>query len=255
MFDKIDIKRSFYNHFSNEMDKNSALPLFYELLSMGNAYVVGGFLRDFLLKKKSRDIDVIVDINSNHLVEIINSHKLPYNINRHGGIKVLFKYYTLDIWTISNNWAFKNNLVKLNQEDKLNSIAKGCFFNYDALVINIMDYSYNLRYFKEFIQSKRLTILQEKSIYKNLNPSIEANILRAIFLKKEFQISLSKSTFYYLINKVGYLSDKYNNVVSHLMSIKMKYPKYNLITETDIVEFINYLKYDVNPDNQLYLDL
>ncbi|UPZ35299.1 hypothetical protein MUB18_14410 [Sphingobacterium sp. PCS056] len=255
MFEKLEIKRSFYNHFSNEMDKNGALPLFYEILSYGNAYVVGGFFRDFLLNKKSRDIDVIVDIDNDLLLEILKNNALQYAVNRHGGIKVIFKHYTLDIWTISNNWAFKNNLVKLNNEDKLNSIAKGCFYNYDALVINIMDYSYNLRFFKDFFQNKTLNILQEKSLYKNLNPSVEANILRSIYLKKEFQISMSNNTFYYLLKKIGQLSDKYDSVQDHLRLVKKSYPKYNLVTDLDITQFIHYLKYDVNPNNQLSLDL
>ena len=252
----IDIKKDFHNHFISLLARESMImSFFYEIFVYGTAYIVGGYFRDFINNKASRDVDVIVDIENSLLLEIIENSNLSYTINRHGGIKIKLKTLDLDIWCLENNWAFKNNLVKLNEEDKLNSIAKGCFYNYDSLVINLHNFSYNLRYYKDFIQTKKLNILQEKSIYKNLNPTTEANILRAFYLKKVYDISYTENTFYYLLNKIGYLEDKYSEgVYSRLAEIKLKYPKYNELSDELISNYIIELKTKDLPNNQLILD-
>lgn len=255
MKDDLDIKKSFFLHFTNEMKKENIMPFFYDIFTIGTAYVVGGFFRDFLLNKKSRDIDIIVDLENEILLEIIKNNKLFYTINRHSGIKIKLNSFEIDIWSIHNNWAFKNNLVKLNEEDKLHSIAKGCFYNYDALVINLSNFNYNLRYFREFSTTKELNILQENSLYKNSNPSVEANILRALYLTKHYNATLTVNTFYYLLNKIGSLSDNNKNVIDILIDVKSKYPKYNGIDEIEIINFINFLKKDFNANNQLILDI
>lgn len=255
IIDELKIKKSFFLHFTNEMKKENIMPFFYELFVFGTAYVVGGFFRDFLLNKKSRDIDIIVDLDNETLLEIIKSNNLHYSSNRHGGIKIKLKSFEIDIWSIHNNWAFKNNLVKLNEEDKLHSIAKGCFYNYDAVVINLSNFNYNLRYYRDFIMNKELNILQENSFYKNLNPSVEANILRALYLTKELNATLTVNTFYYLLNKIGSISDSNKDVIDVLVNVKSKYPKYNNIQEIDIIKFINFIKKDFNPNNQIIMNI
>lgn len=254
--ENIDIKKEFYNHFYNHMTIEKFMPFFYEIFVYGTAYVVGGYFRDFINKKQSRDIDIIVDIKNELLIEIIKNYNLNYKINRHGGIKLIHNNLEIDIWNLENNWAFKNNLVKLNEDDKLNSIAKGCFYNYDALVINLHNFSYNLRFYKEFLESKRLNILQERTIYKSLNPTTEANILRAFFLKDLFNITYTENTFNYLTKKIGALEDKYeDDFLNKLLDVKFNYPKYNNLTSEKIKQFILELKTNDLPNNQTLLNL
>ncbi len=251
-----DIKKEFYNHFHNQMTDENIMPFFYEIFVYGTAYIVGGYFRDFINKKKSRDIDIIVDIKNELLIEIIENYKFNYQINRHGGIKLIHKNIEIDIWNLENNWAFKNNLVRLNEEDKLNSIAKGCFYNFDALVINLHNFSYSLRFYNEFIESKKLNILQERAIYKNLNPTTEANILRAFFLKDNYNISFTDNTFYYLSKKIGFLQDKYEeNYFNRLLEVKVNYPKYNSLTAEKLEKYLVELKTNDLPNNQMILNL
>ena len=251
-----DIKKEFYNHFHNQMTSENMMPFFYEIFVHGTAYVVGGYFRDFINKKKSRDIDIIVDIKNNLLIETIENYKFNYKVNRHGGIKLTHNNIEIDIWNIDNNWAFKNNLVKLNEEDKLNSIAKGCFYNYDALVINLHNFSYSLRFYNEFIENKKLNILQERSLYKNLNPTTEANILRAFFLKDNFNIAFSENTFYYLSSKIGSLKDKFgDHYFNRLIEVKNNYPKYESLTSEKLKLYITELKTKDLPNNQTLLNL
>jgi len=254
MFDLNDIKKPFFNHFKEQMKHENFLHFFYEVFMLGSVYVVGGYLRDFLNNRPSRDIDVIVDIEKESLIKILSDFDFEYSINRHGGVKVKLKSIEADIWTISSNWAFKNELVKLNEEDKLNSIAKGCFYNYDSLVINLNKLHLNLRYYKEFLESNKLNILQESPPYKLKNPSIEANILRAIYLRELFNCELTENTSHYLSKRIGYLEDNYKNAIERLLSIKEAYPKYHFIEKHHISRFIKYLNTDFNNKNQLTFD-
>lgn len=252
-----DIKRDFHYHFNSLLKgEKEMMKLFYEIFTIGTAYIVGGYFRDFLNKQESRDIDVIVDIDSSLLLDILKQTQCNYEINRHGGVKIKFQSLKLDIWSIQDNWAFRNELVKLNDEDKLNSIAKGCFYNYDSLVINLHDYSYILRYYNDFLATKKLDIFQSNSIYMNLNPTTEANILRAFFLKLKFNASFTFNAYYYLIKKVGTLGDSYNNdALKRLLDIKKQYPKYNDLTDKILIQFLEDLKYKDNPGDQLFLDI
>lgn len=149
LFEDIDIKKDFRTYFLMQMGRRNLMPLFHEIFIYGAAYIVGGYFRDFLNNMPSRDLDIIVDIDNKTLVEIITNSKIDYRENRHGGVKLTTPSLEIDIWCIENNWAFKNHLVRLNDTDKLHSIAKGCFYNYDALVINLNNFSYNLRYYRD----------------------------------------------------------------------------------------------------------
>lgn len=241
------LKRNFEFYFRDLMDKEGIMLFFYEIFVIGTAYVVGGFFRDFLLGKASRDVDIMVDISTDKLIEIIQKVNLSYSINRHGGIKIKMQNLELDIWSIENNWAFKNNLVKLNENDRLNSIAKGCFYNYDSLVINLHNFSYNLRYYKDFLKTNKLNILQANSVYKNQNPSIEANILRAFYIKYKFKSAFTDNTALYLQSKLGYIQDNYTNILERLVEVKMCYPKYEELTIDQLEKDIfNIMRYNIN---------
>jgi hypothetical protein len=239
-----EIKINFENHFRALIEEEIVLrDLIFEIFIYGTAYVVGGFFRDFLNNQRSRDVDIIVDIKDKNilLLDIVKALNYPFETNRHGGIKLKLNRVTVDLWDLENNWAFKEQLVKLNEEDKLNSIAKGCFFNYDSLVINLHNFSYNLRYYNEFKNKQVLDILLMKPSYKNLNPTTEANILRAIFIKNKFKIEFTENTLIYLIYKLGSIRDSYQDELQRLLDVKQKYPKYNDLSESILRQEIHLL--------------
>ncbi|MDH6310143.1 hypothetical protein M2451_003035 [Dysgonomonas sp. PFB1-18] len=117
-------------------------------------------------------------------------------------------------------------------KDVLNSIAKGCFYNYDSLVINLHNYSYNARYYMDFIKTRNLDILQKNSTYKNLNPTTEANIIRAIYVAKKDDVSYSKNALEYLYNKIKDLVDK--GKIERIWETKANYPKYKELSDMDL---------------------
>lgn len=251
------LKSRFKLHFSTELNRSPELKiLLYEIFVYGSAYIVGGYLRDFINNNKSRDIDIIVDLDNKSLSRIIQRSNIKYSINNHNGIKLQCKNIEVDMWSIENNWAFKNELVKLNENDKLNSIARGCFYNYDSLVINLHTFNLNVQNYKNFLSSKKLKILLKSPIYKNLNPTTEANILRAFYLKKTKMIQYSPDTNKYLIDKIGQLKDNGFEPVEILEKTKDKYLKYKtVLTKKDIINSINELYIGTSYDNQTYLDL
>ncbi len=236
------LKKEFQDFFIQKMNEERFLYFFYNVFTLGTAYVVGGFFRDFINNKPSRDIDIIVDLKNDQLIEILKELDFVFTINRHGGIKIKLPSMYADIWSIENNWAFKNKLVKLNEDDKLNSIAKGCFYNYDSLVINLNNFNYNLRYYKEFEENEQLNILQERTMYKHLNPSIEANILRAFYIRYTNKIKYTENTERYLNSKLGHLWDKYGNPIDRLLEVKKGYPKYDILDRKLIQTSIDELK-------------
>ena len=230
------------------------MDFFYELFMVGSAYVVGGYFRDFLLSKSSRDVDIITDLSPNQLISLVSNSNVNFKINRHGGIKISLSQIEIDIWTIDNNWAFKNNLVKLNENDILNSIAKGCFYNFDSLAINLHTFNYTIKYYSECLSKNELNILQENSLYQNLNPSIEANILRAIFLSKTYNLKYSLNTINYLFSKIGFIADNFNNPLERILIVREQYPKYSIIQENDIL-ILFFKLLEGHDSKQLKLDL
>ncbi|WP_308005323.1 hypothetical protein [uncultured Chryseobacterium sp.] len=247
MSNNIEIKNDFKSYFYTFLNSNKKLKLFFmEIFFHGTIYAVGGFFRDFLNYKKSRDLDLIVDVENTILIDIIKNCEINYTINRHKGIKLKIDDIEIDLWSIYDNWAFKNNLVKLNENDKLLSIAKGCFYNYDSLVINLNNYNYNLQFYSDFINSNTLNVLQKKAIYKTLNPTIEANIIRAFYLKNKFEIKFSDNTVNYIIKSLKLIESWHKDDFERLSNIKEKYPKYAELTKIQLYYELEKFKSEIN---------
>mgnify|MGYP000908847970 FL=1 len=228
----------------------------YDIFQYGTAYVVGGYFRDFLNNKDSRDVDIIVDIKDIKLIDIIQRTGCKYYQNRHKGIKLDLGGITVDLWSLENNWAFKNGLVKLNDNDKLKSIAKGCFFNYDALVINLKDYKYNAEFYLDFQNNGILDILQKTNRYKNLNPTPEANIVRAFYIKEKYNIKFSENLIKYIVLKTIALTDRYKNGLLRILNVKENYEKYQDLDNVKLIRDIIFLVDESKKTtNKLFLDL
>jgi hypothetical protein len=228
----------------------------YDIFQYGTAYVVGGYFRDFLNNKDSRDVDIIVDIKDIKLIDIIQRTGCKYYQNRHKGIKLDLGGITVDLWSLENNWAFKNGLVKLNDNDKLKSIAKGCFFNYDALVINLKDYKYNAEFYLDFQNNGILDILQKTNRYKNLNPTPEANIVRAFYIKEKYNIKFSENLIKYIVLKTIALTDRYKDGLLRILNVKENYEKYQDLDNVKLIRDIIFLVDESKKTtNKLFLDL
>lgn len=242
--ENFNLKDKFQTKFQEILTSNIDFREFlYEIFVEGTAYVVGGFLRDILLNKQSRDLDMIVSLPFKKTAEILNSSKLNYQTNRLNGFKIILLDFEVDLWCLENNWAFKENLVVQNDDNILESISNGCFYNYDSLVINIHTNNLNIRHFKEFLETKKLDIIQKNKKYKELSPTIEGNILRAFYLRKLYNIDYTSNCNEYLLSRIGYLNDLFPSAIERLIKSKIKYPKYDeTLDENYIYECVNYCK-------------
>jgi len=214
--------------------------ILYQIFLSGSAYIVGGFLRDAVNKKDCRDIDIIVDVDKEKLLQIVSSSDCTYCINRHGGIKLNLISLDVDIWSIESNWAFEQNLVSLSDDknSRLLSIAKGCFYNYDSLVMNLANYNFDFHYYKQFQDRQELDILMFSPEYKNLNPTTEANIIRAFFIKEKYEVGLSNQLEEYLFKKISSLGASLEESINRILEVKIKYPKYNKLSNARLVSDI-----------------
>lgn len=217
-------------------------------------YIVGGFVRDSYFRRRARDIDMMVDVDCKQLRSVINQAGCLYAINRHGGMKLYVGTMVVDIWTLDSNWAFISNSVQLREDSKLNSIAQGCFYNYDSLVIRLKDYRYNLRNFEDFWLKRELDIL-EGANYQARNPVFEANILRAFYIRDLYGATFSERVKNYIFEEVVNVDLKDKDVWSCLSRTQELYPKYKKLDRAKIKAEIQTIMKDVLKKQPYLFDL
>lgn len=203
---------------------NPQLKSIVEVL-MPSIYIVGGFIRDSYLGNRVRDIDFMVDVDDKRLRDVVNNFRCLYAINRHGGIKIYSGSSVVDIWSFDNNWAFKSNSVSYRDDSKLNSIAQGCFYNYDSLVIRLIDLRYNFKYFEDFCLTNKLDILKDNN-YQARNPMQEANILRAFYVREKYKSDFSDKVKRYIFEEIVNIDLK-GDVWANLKNTQEQYYKYS----------------------------
>jgi len=222
-------------------------PDFYEfmmnLFISGTAYVVGGFVRDAINNKKSRDLDMIVSLSHVDLENLLKKSRLHFSINRMLGIKIDLNGFEVDIWTIDNNWAFRDSVVKRNEEYILDNISDGCFYNYDGLVVNVHTNNFRSNHYNDFVRESKLNIIQKSKYYKAKNPTIEANLLRAIYLNSFYGVDIAPNCMGYLDKIISQIADKHN-IQDRLNIYLNKYEKYKKeLSIEDVMDTVRLIKY------------
>ena len=164
--DKGLFKKKFANQFRKVVKENPEFEKWlFNLLIYDTAYVIGGFVRDLINDKTSRDLDMMVSLSHNKLEELLKESKLDYTINRMLGVKIKLNNFEIDLWSIDNNWAFRDDVVKRNEDYLLDNISDGCFFNYDGLVVNIHTTNFRCNHYNDFVKNQRLDITSDALIF------------------------------------------------------------------------------------------
>lgn len=173
----------FYTYFNNCFkNQEKFIKLINALTLQTNVLIFGGFVRDYLYnyRYKSRDIDIVVDINSTALFEtlskIVENNKIY--INRFGGYKLTLNGICIDIWAINDTWAIKKGFFSKNE------ILKTVYLNIDA-------YAYDLTNRKFIDDCDAVPIPKTIDICFRFNPNEELNLSRALVLSKKYGISIS----------------------------------------------------------------
>lgn len=70
------------------------------------AYLVGGFVRDLILKRKSMDVDVCTNATPKEIKEMFNEVKLPFE--QYGSVTLKYKKVNFEITTYRMDLEYKN---------------------------------------------------------------------------------------------------------------------------------------------------
>ena len=229
------------------------------VLSKVNAhkYIVGGYIRDYISKsQKGRDVDIMVDISRNELQTILDREGVKYTLNHFGGFKFVDSI-SVDIWSIQDNWAFRTNLVNASRKHMKRAISRGCFYNYDALVMDLSDCSYEVGPYEAFLKTRTLDILQSDIRYRIENPTALANVIRALWIKIYLNCIFSdrlERYIDYVLEEYGQNRAQYQVLLNE---IKNKYIKYSASEEMweTIVRYCDRKLNGEDSDGQLQLSV
>lgn len=141
------------------------------------AYIVGGFVRDFLLKKESKDIDIATSAKVKDLIEIFKEYN-PIS-EGYGNVAMSISNYSFEITTFRKELSYKDNRFpdKIEYITSLEEDLKRRDFTVNCIC---MDKSGNII---DFLNAKK--DLQKRIIKSVSNPYIKLEedalrIMRAI---------------------------------------------------------------------------
>ena len=218
------MKNAFFNFISDYPNINI---LFQDLLSKGNVFLIGGIVRDFIETKKiikPRDIDIIVDLDEDILNKTISMYK--HEKNRFRGYKLYIDSIEVDIWAITETWAFK--------EEKLDSdtanISDTVFLNVDSVVYDFKNNTFHRKRYNEFIETKTLDIVLRE------NPCLELNLLRALVFMDRYKAKLSESIISLFLNK---FNEHQGILANKLFELQSSHYKENIYTKEQLEYKIN----------------
>lgn len=236
---KKEFKRIFLAQFEKTREENPSLNKFiYEISLFHNIYIVGGFLRNVINGEKPRDLDLIVRMSKDELDDTVRLCFKEFAENRLGGYKIQLEKIAIDVWSIDDNWAFKKELVKNIEANYVEKIAEGTFFNYDSLVLDLHKFRSSFKHYNFCAINKELDILKKNSKYKKLNPTREANVLRAFYLRRKYGLSYSVQLRKYILEQLNYLSQVDQNYTFKLVQLLNKYQKYQDYLSESIIDLL-----------------
>lgn len=177
----------------NYLASRPQLNEFYDSIAqIGYLYLIGGILREYRDYGdiiNLRDIDMIIDVHDEHKwKKLLQTYKMK--TNRFGGQKIQIDEIEVDVWRIENTWAYREKRVIA--ADRVSSLPKTVFLNIDGIVY---DCNCNVWMDEEYDNAMKTRVLD---VVLEDNPQIELNLLRAMVLRKRYNMVYSqrlKETF------------------------------------------------------------
>ena len=71
------------------------------------AYVVGGYVRDYLLKRKTNDIDICTSATPKEILEIFDN--VTISDMKYGSVVISYKGYNFDVTTFRREIKYESN--------------------------------------------------------------------------------------------------------------------------------------------------
>ena len=200
-----NIKNAIFDYF---LSYPLAKEIFDKLLEIGDVFCIGGLLREYRDSKRIlhlRDADFSVNIHNSGLWTDFLSKK-SYKNNRFGGWKFDCGGFFVDVWDIKNTWAIKNGLVEVGKTGYLVALSQSVYLNIDGIVYDISNQRWADEPYYTAMNTKELDIVLEK------NPFVDLNILRAMILRRQYNL-LYSDRIKSVINEQNQRMDNYSELL------------------------------------------
>ena len=213
------------------------------------AYLVGGFVRDYILKRQSSDVDICTNATPMQIKEIFKEVKLPFE--SYGSVHLNYKKVDFEITTYRMDLEYKNkrNPSKIMYTDKLEIDLKRRDFTMNTLCMDSSGKIIDLFNNRQDIDNKIIKTVGDAN--KKLAED-SLRILRAIRFATELNFTIDDELSYaivqneYLLSELSFFRKKQelnrillsSNVLYGISLLK----KYNLDKYLDIQISDNYVK-------------
>ncbi len=205
-----------------------------------SAYIVGGFVRDYLINKPSTDIDICTNATPKEIISIFDINILPEN--NYGSVVIIYKKVRFDITTYRKEIKYEDNRhpIKIKY---INSIKQDLLrrdFTINTLCMNSNKEVLDILNIKKDLDNKLIKTVGSPRI-KIKEDALR--ILRAIRFSTTLDFEIDKKTKFY-IKKYGYLLKKlsYSRKKEELDKIFLNknYRKgINLIIELNLEDYLD----------------
>lgn len=160
------------------------------------AYIVGGYVRDYLLKLPLTDVDIITNATPKDLSEIFDNIKKTYI--EYGSVKLYINNQIIDITSMRKDLLYKNNKpVEIEYTNDVESDLKRRDFKMNTLLMDKDGNIIDLLGGKLDIYNKVITPVNEVN---TLFMEDKTRVLRAIRFMTTLNMKLDASILNYIIN-------------------------------------------------------
>ncbi|WP_312411649.1 hypothetical protein [Pseudescherichia sp.] len=132
------LKRRIDNFFASGEEQRAARALIDAVAAQHQAWIFGGMLRDISLFGHdgfTSDIDIVFAGEREDLLHLLSRfHMEHFATNKLGGIRFRYCSLDFDIWCLSETWAFKENIIPLEDAQ---SLLHTTLMSWDAVLYDV----------------------------------------------------------------------------------------------------------------------
>ena len=161
------------------------------------AYIIGGYVRDKLLGKKSSDIDICTSATPKDIMQLFDISS--NNATKYGAINIIYKKYKYDVTTFRKELKYEDNRkpVKLKYIKDLKKDLLRRDFTINTLCINSKSEILDILNVKQDLENKIIKTVGNPR-YKIKEDALR--ILRAIRFAAILDFQIDDKTKYYIKN-------------------------------------------------------
>lgn len=214
------------------------------------AYLVGGCVRDYLIKSPSQDVDIITNATPMLVSKLFNVKTIN---NEYGCVKLNIDNNIVDITTFRREISYKNGKpTKIEYIDNLEEDLKRRDFTMNTIV---MDYEGNIIDLMNGIKDIKNNIIKPVKEVKLLFKEDPSRLLRALRFMSILDMNLDKSIINYIKhNKKDFLlinNNKKKEEFDKLFKSKKCIKFINFIKEYNLEEYLGIKVNNFNPTDNL----